>query len=121
MTQLPPSIPNVDVQEADRRVRDDDAAIVDVREAHEFAAIRAEGAVLLPLSAFAARFEELPRDRPLLIICQSGNRSMAATAHLLRNGWTDVSNVAGGTIAWQRAGLPIRTGPPDSGEGDLPG
>jgi rhodanese-related sulfurtransferase len=102
-------------------VREDDAAIVDVREAHEFTALRAEGAVLLPLSSFALRFEELPRGRPLLMICQTGNRSMAAAAHLLRNGWTDVSNVVGGTTAWQRAGLPVRSGAPEPGEGELPG
>ena len=40
---------------------------------------------------------------------------------LRQNGWTDVTNVSGGMIAWRQAGLPIRTGQPDPGEGDLPG
>jgi rhodanese-related sulfurtransferase len=111
MNQVPATVPQVDVTEADRRRRDENAALVDVREAHEFEAIRADGAVLVPLSTFATRFEELPRDRPVLLICQSGNRSMAAAAHLLRSGWTDVANVAGGTLAWERAGLPVQSGP----------
>ena len=111
MTNVSQTIPNVDVQEADRRRRDEDAALVDVREASEYEAVRAEGAMLVPLSTFATRFEELPRDRPVLLICATGNRSLAAAAHLLRNGWTDVANVTGGTTAWQRAGLPVRSGP----------
>lgn len=95
--------------------------LVDVREANEFAAVRAEGAVLAPLSTFMARHAELPKDRPLLMICQSGARSARATAFLLANGWPDVANVAGGTLAWVAAGLPARRGPLDPGEGDLPG
>ena len=95
--------------------------LVDVREPNEFVRVRAEGAVLLPLSAWMLRFRELPRDRPLLMICQTGARSGQATAFLLSNGWTDVANVAGGTEAWERAGLPVRRGPPAPGEGELPG
>jgi rhodanese-related sulfurtransferase len=94
--------------------------LVDVREPAEYATERAEGAVLLPISEFAARHGELPRDRPLLMICQSGSRSASATMFLLQGGWTDVRNVEGGTTAWARAGLPTRHGEPEPGEGDLP-
>ena len=95
--------------------------LVDVRERDEFIRVRAPGAVLYPTSSFLLRFEELPRDRPLHVICNSGSRSAAVTAFLLRNGWTDVHNVAGGMIAWVRAGLPVRHGPLEAGEGDLEG
>ena len=95
--------------------------LVDVREPKEFAEIRAEGAVLVPLSTFLLRYRQLPRDRGLLMICRSGARSGQAAAFLLANGWTDVVNVAGGTEAWERAGLPVRHGQPAPGEGDLPG
>jgi rhodanese-related sulfurtransferase len=93
--------------------------LVDVRERHEFAAIRAPGAVLYPTSSFLLRCEELPRDRPIHVVCQSGSRSAAVTAFLLRKGWTDVSSVAGGMDAWARAGLEVRRGPLAPGEGDL--
>ena len=93
--------------------------LLDVREADEFAAARADGAALVPMSEFAERYEELPKDRPIRVICASGNRSAAATAFLLRNGWTDVANVAGGTSAWIAAGLPTRRGTPEPGEGQL--
>ncbi len=124
MSQPPRAIPTVDVREADRRRREDAPAplVVDVRERNEFEAVRlTDGVALVPLSAFAERFTELPRDRPLLVMCASGSRSAAATAHLLRNGWTDVANVAGGIVGWQAAGLPVRHGPVEPGEGDLPG
>lgn len=127
MSQQPPTprsspIATIDVREADRRRREDAGRplIVDVREPNEFADVRLEGVALVPMSTFATRFEELPRDRPLLVMCAAGSRSAAATAHLLRNGWTDVTNVAGGITEWERAGLPVLRGPVTPGEGDLP-
>ena len=97
------------------------ALLVDVREPFEFAQTRAEGAALLPISTFMLRHAELPKDRAILVICQSGARSQQVTAFLLANGWPDVMNVVGGTLAWAAAGLPVRHGPPQPGEGDLPG
>jgi len=117
-------IPEIDVTEAQRRLNDGGdppPLLVDVREPHEFLQLRAEGAALFPLSTFLARIGELPKDRPIQFICQTGNRSGNATAYLLANGWSDVVNVAGGTMAWARSGLPTRRGPTDPGEGDMPG
>ena len=122
MTQPPSAIPTIDVTEADRRRREDAPSplVIDVREPNEFATVRLEdGVALVPLSQFGQRWQELPRDRPLLLMCAAGGRSAAATAHLLRNGYTDVANVAGGITQWERAGLPVRKGPVDPGEGDL--
>ena len=122
MSQPPGGIPAVHVTEAaDRLARDDGARplLIDVREPDEFRDARVEGAALLPMSTFLLRHGELPKDRPLLVMCAGGTRSAAATGFLLRGGWTDVSNVDGGITAWQRAGLPVRRGEPEPGEGDL--
>ena len=124
MSQPPGAIPAVDVTEAADRLGRDDATkplLVDVREPWEFDDVRVEGAALVPMSAFAERHAELPKDRPLLVMCAGGTRSAAATGFLLRSGWTDVNNVAGGITAWQQQGLPVRRGDLESGEGDLPG
>jgi rhodanese-related sulfurtransferase len=117
-----PGIPTVDVHEASVRASDGRPAalIVDVREADEFAAVRVEAAAHLPMSGFVTRAAELPRDRPLLILCATGSRSAAVTGYLLRSGWTDVTNIDGGITAWQRGGLPVRRGPVTPGEGALP-
>jgi rhodanese-related sulfurtransferase len=118
-----PSIPTIDVTEAERRLREDPAApiLLDVREMNEFAEVRVPGAVLVPTSAFMVRVDELPAERPLMVICHMGSRSAAVAGFLIRGGRTDVVNVAGGMDAWERAGLPVERGAVAPGEGDLPG
>ena len=116
----PAAIPTIDVQEAAaRRNGPDNPLVVDVREPDEFATVRLEGVALLPMSTFGDRHVELPKDRPLLVMCHVGGRSAAATAHLIRSGWSHAVNVAGGIDAWERAGLPVLRGTPKPGEGDL--
>lgn len=119
---MPGPLPTIDVTEAERRLREDPdpPLLVDVREPNEFGAVRAPGAVLLPTSTFTTRIGELPTNRPLLVICHVGGRSAAVTGFLIRGGRTDVTNVAGGMEAWERAGLPVRSGPVKPGEGALP-
>ncbi len=119
---MPGPIPTIDVTEADRRLREDPdrPILLDVREIAEFVEVRAPGAALLPTSTFMSRVGELPADRPLLVVCHVGGRSAAVAGYLLRSGRTNVVNVAGGMDAWQRAGLPVRHGPLEAGEGDLP-
>lgn len=120
---LPGAVPTIDVAEADRRLREDPGrpVLVDVREPGEFATVRAPGAMLVPTSTFMARMADLPADRPLLVICHVGGRSAAVTTFLLQRGRSDVANVAGGMEAWERAGLPVRRGTPEPGEGDVSG
>ena len=119
---LPPPIPTIDVAEAERRLREDPDGpiLLDVREVNEFGEVRVPGAVLVPTSAFMMRVGELPADRPLMVMCHVGGRSAAVAGFLIRSGRTDVVNVAGGIDAWERAGLPVRRGPVEPGEGDLP-
>lgn len=116
----PGGIPTVTVQEALERQGDEPPAlIVDVREMDEFVELRVANAALMPLSQFGTRFVELRQDQPLLMLCRSGGRSSRATAFLLQQGYSDVCNVEGGMLAWQRADQPTRHGPLEPGEGDL--
>jgi len=103
------SIPEVDVHEAARRMAEG-VLLFDVREPDEYAEVHAGGARLLPLSDLTSRADEVPRDRPILIICRSGARSANATEWLNDRG-ASATNVAGGTLAWVAAGLPTATGP----------
>ena len=122
--RVPASIASIDVHEASRRLSDEGQGgegplLVDVREPDEFAAVRVPGAVLMPLSGFAETFERLPRDRPLLLLCAAGRRSLVAAEHLALHAFGELANVEGGITAWQRAGLPTRSGPTLPGEGEL--
>lgn len=73
--------------------------LIDVRETDEFAAGHVPGAVNLPLSELASRYQELAADKPYHIICQMGGRSAQACAFLDSKGY-DVTNISGGTGAW---------------------
>src|SRR5262245_19161443 len=88
----------------DLRSRSPDAAVVDVREPEEFAHGHVPGAVNLPQADLATRLDELPRDRPLLVICQGGFRSLRAAQFLRQQGFSEVASVKGGTEAWRAAG-----------------
>jgi rhodanese-related sulfurtransferase len=121
--RMPGPIPELDPLEASRRLSGGDGEaplLVDVRERAEFAERRIPGAILLPLSGLAEDHQALPMDRPLIIHCASGKRSQAAGEFLSRHGYSDVSNLEGGILAWQKAGLPTVEGTPAPGEGELP-
>lgn len=96
---------DIDVTQA-RRALDQGALLVDVREPDEWHRGHAPEARHIPLGEFAARMEELPADRDIVLICRSGNRSGKA-ADLLMRQRDDVANVAGGMQAWAQAGLPV--------------
>ena len=83
-----------------------EVVIVDVRQPVETRSGTVPGAVLIPLTEFGRRLDELPRDRPILTICRSGHRSPLAARQLKQAGY-DVTDVDGGMMAWERAGLPI--------------
>ncbi len=115
-------IRSCDVATAAQRIAEpgSGALILDVRERDEFSVLRVPGAVLLPLSELADGAERLPRDRPLLVMCASGKRSLVVADHLARHGFGEVTNVTGGIVAWRDAGLPVADGALSPGEGELP-
>lgn len=85
------------------------APLVDVREPAEYDEVHAVGARLVPLGEVLDRAGELPTDGPVYLICRSGARS-ARAAEALRARGIDAVNVAGGTLAWVDAGLPVASG-----------
>ena len=86
------------------RARPSDSAVVDVREPEEFASGHVPGAANLPQADLAIRLDEVPRDRPVFVICQGGFRSLRAAQFLSQCGIVDVASVRGGTEAWRAAG-----------------
>lgn len=82
-------------------------SLIDVREEWEFGRGHAKGAKNIPLSQLGKRVGEVPRDRDILLICQSGNRSLSAARLLQRQDISRVFNVSGGTSAWRMQRLPM--------------
>jgi rhodanese-related sulfurtransferase len=101
-------IPEIDQITFAAHLTEGDAVVVDVREASEYRPGHVPGAANLPLSVLSARMTELPTDRPVYVICQSGGRSAQATA-LMRARGIDATSVTGGTGAWMAAGRPVET------------
>ncbi len=74
--------------------------VLDVRTPGEWKESHVGGARHLPLPALPSRLAELPKDRPLAVVCGSGYRSSIAASLLLRAGHTHVANVVGGMAAY---------------------
>ena len=80
--------------------------VLDVRTDAEWAAGHPKGARHIPLAELGARLGELPKGKPIICICASGQRSARAAVMLARAGFAPVYNFTGGFAAWRAAGLP---------------
>jgi len=101
-------VPEIDVAELAQQ-RDGGVAVLDVRNPDEYDEAHVPGVFLIPLGELVERVDEVPTEGTLPIICRSGARSHQA-AEWLRGQGIDAVNVAGGTLAWIDAGLPVETG-----------
>ena len=88
--------------------------LIDVRMPTEFREVHAECARSLPLDSLDPKAIMANRngtaDQPLYVICRSGNRSSQACKKFIEAGFENVVNVEGGTMAWEKAGLPVIRG-----------
>ena len=89
------------------------ALLLDVRETDEYAQGHAPGSTLIPLGQLPQRLHEIARhkDTPVVLICRSGRRSEQAQKILEKAGFSATVNVEGGMNSWQKAGLPVVSGP----------
>ena len=89
------------------------AVVFDIREPMEHASGVAAGARLLPMRQLGARLAEIPTDpaQPVLLICNTQNRSRAILAALRERGYGHVRYVEGGMSEWARRGWPMVTPP----------
>jgi len=85
------------------------AILIDIREPNEHATGVAKGAQLLPMRQLGARLAEIPTatDKPVLLICNTQNRSSATLAALRERGYAHVRFVQGGMSEWNRRGWPV--------------
>lgn len=97
-------MPEITITDTERRRATDQ--ILDIREDFEITEGMIPGAIHIPMGELGARLEELDRNRPVIVICRSGNRSSRVADALTGADYT-ADTMGGGMIAWQRAGLPV--------------
>ena len=99
----------LDPTAAIRLMNNDDAVVVDVREAADFNKGHIKNAKNIPMSALKQQLDGVAKvkDAPVLMYCRSGNVSGKACRVLKRSGFTNVHNLAGGILGWQDANLPL--------------
>ena len=99
----------ISVLEAARLVDEGAVVLLDVREHHEWLAVRAEQALHIPMSQLSTSTDRLPGRGTIACICHIGQRSAIVADALVGAGY-DAVNVAGGMDAWEAAGLPVERG-----------
>ncbi|RME96808.1 MAG: rhodanese-like domain-containing protein [Chloroflexi bacterium] len=85
----------------------DDVVLIDVREDWEFAEGHIPGAQLIPLGTIPDSLNKIPKDKTVVAVCRSGNRSNQATQFLRENGFDNVHNMLGGMNSWSQAGYEV--------------
>jgi rhodanese-related sulfurtransferase len=102
------SADDIPFDEVRQRLSAGTITLIDVREPDEFAAGHVPGAVNMPMSTFnpAAMPASTP-DKPVVVMCRSGNRSSQVEAFLANNGRADVRNFKGSMIEWTAKGAPV--------------
>ena len=101
--------PGVSPMQATLMINREDAVVIDVREAAEFAQGHIPNSRHIPLTKLEERLGELARlkDKPIIVNCASGSRAGGACANLRKHGFTKVVRLVGGLNAWDQAGLPV--------------
>ncbi|MDX2434819.1 MAG: rhodanese-like domain-containing protein [Desulfobacterales bacterium] len=85
-----------------------DMLLIDVRGQDELSEGYIEGSTLMPLWAIIKGTQRPPQDKPILLICAVGGRSLALGQLMSKNGWNEVYNLKGGISAWKGAELPLK-------------
>lgn len=105
-----PTFQEIDIAAYRRQFADDDRTpylLLDVREVDEYQAGHLPGAINIPLSLLQMRVDEVGKDKPIVLVCNSGGRSAMAAEYLARRGYGDLYNLIDGTMGWSQQGLPL--------------
>ncbi len=99
--------PSIDVQTAYAARSNPTVFMLDVREPDEYDAGHIPGITLIPMGEIPDRLGEIPTDVPVIVTCRTGNRSGQVVDFLREQGFTNVHNMDGGIVAWQKAGYEV--------------
>jgi rhodanese-related sulfurtransferase len=100
--------PSLTTLQATQLINSKNAQIVDVRSTEDFAKGSLPNAKNIPGATLKDRAGELKKDKPVLVVCDTGRTAGPAAATLRATGFGEVYVLAGGLASWREAGLPIR-------------
>lgn len=101
------TVAQISASDLHQRLRAGEVSVLDVRGRAEWEAGHLAEAKNIPLGYLTDRLAEIPRDKPLVVQCQSGARSAISASVLRVAGIANVINLTGGIVGWQYAGLPV--------------
>jgi hydroxyacylglutathione hydrolase len=101
--------PTLDLKDLTGQLQSNDKLVLDVRSPAEWNAGHLPGSRNLPVGEIDSRLDELPRNRPLIVHCQSGGRAAIAASLLRARGFQNVALFPGGVVEWRSAGQAIET------------
>ncbi len=102
---------NISPLQATRLQNDEEALVLDVRDDAEFKRGHLINAVNMPLAQIEKRVNEISKhkDKPVIVVCETGMRSQRASKTLKKHGFENLHNLGGGMGAWGKANLPVAT------------
>ena len=105
------NVANLTPAEATLLMNREDALVLDVRETGEWGAGHITGARHITLGQLDKRLSELEKfkEKPIIVVCATGNRSSSACGQLKKHGFGKVYSLGGGILAWRDASLPLTT------------
>jgi hydroxyacylglutathione hydrolase len=103
------TIPSLSLADFVAQLQSNDKVVVDVRGEGEWKAGHLPGSLHLPLGELDGRLDELPRDRPVIVHCETGARAAMAASLLRARGFREVSQFPGGFAEWRAAGQPVES------------
>jgi len=100
-----PKFPSIDAAAyKEQYFKKNNHVLIDVRTPGEFKSGHIPGAKNIPLDKLSKQLNKIPKNRSVIVVCQSGNRSRSACNMLINAGYEDVTNFSGGTIRWRMGG-----------------
>jgi rhodanese-related sulfurtransferase len=105
------TVANLTPAEATLLMNREDALVLDVRETGEWGSGHITGARHITLGQLDKRLSELDKfkEKPIIVVCATGNRSSSACGQLKKHGFGKVFSLGGGISAWRDANLPLTT------------
>lgn len=95
------------VNQAVQLINQQNGLFVDIRAADQFKAASIAQSRSLPSADIATKHNSLPKDRPLIVVCERGRNALSAAGKLRKLGFENVFSLEGGLQAWTQAGMPL--------------